>query len=278
MDISQGQLPKDSLTKFFLRESLVPYLERLLIEAKAKGKKFSIVLVDLDHFKKYNDKYGHIFGDEILKYATSTLRLTFQQIPCSFFRYGGDEFIIVFPDIDAKDLLQLMKRCNYNMSHRPFLYSNKFYKLAMSCGIAGYPLDGDTVKVLIKRADEAMYYSKRHGSNNTVLASKIKILKIRRIFFIFSGFILITLASIIFYNFASNKGIQISISKIKNIKIITKPKDLDRIVLKTGGIFEGRIISETDNKLVLNLYFGKEEGTITLDKSEVAQIKYRSGK
>ena len=84
--------------------------------------------------------------------------------------------------------------------------------------------------------------------------------------------------SIIFYNFASNKGIQISISKIKNIKIITKPKDLDRIVLKTGGIFEGRIISETDNKLVLNLYFGKEEGTITLDKSEVAQIKYRSGK
>ena len=128
------------------------------------------------------------------------------------------------------------------------------------------------------KADEAMYYSKRHGSNNTVLASKIKFLKIRRVFFVISAIILITLASIILYNFASNKGIQISINKIKNIKIITRPKNLDKVILKTGGAFEGRIISETDDKLVLNLYFGKEEGTITLNKSEISQIKYHSSK
>lgn len=278
MDLSSQQSPKDSLTKFFLRESLGPYLDRLLIEAKTKEKKFSLVLIDLDHFKKYNDKYGHTFGDEILKYATSTIRLTFQDSQCSFFRYGGDEFIIVFPDMESKDLLTLMKRCNYNMSHRPFLFSNKFYKISMSCGIAGYPQDATAVKDLIKKADIAMYFSKRHGRNNTVLASKIKFLKLRRIFLLVLSIILITVFSLLLYKFAFNNTLQSSINKIKSLKIITKPRGLDRIFLKTGGVFEGRIISEAGEKVILNLYFDNEEGTITLNKSEIAEIKYGPGK
>lgn len=130
------QAPKDFLTGFFSRDSLGGFLENIIIESNLKKKIFTIALIDLDRFKRFNDKFGHAFGDEVLKYATSTLRLTFHNEQCYLFRFGGDEFIAVFPDKEPQEILRLFKRCNYNMLHRHFLYANKLYKVTISCGIA----------------------------------------------------------------------------------------------------------------------------------------------
>ena len=118
---------KDFLTGFYLRESLKPFLEKLMLDSSIKKRHFSVALIDLDHFKRFNDKFGHNFGDEILKYAVSTIRLTFQGIQSYFFRYGGDEFIVVFPEKGPRETFNLIRKCSYNLNHRLFLYKNKFY-------------------------------------------------------------------------------------------------------------------------------------------------------
>ena len=111
----------DFLTGFFLRESFGPFLEKAIREATATKGIITLALVDLDKFKKYNDNYGHDFGDEILKYAASTIRLTMDENQTYFFRYGGDEFIVVFVGKGPKEVYQLMRSCKNNLLRRPFL-------------------------------------------------------------------------------------------------------------------------------------------------------------
>lgn len=265
---------RDGLTGFFAREALNPFLEKLIAQNQESGATFSTVLIDLDHFKKFNDKLGHLFGDEILKYATSTLRLTFYEGQCRFFRYGGDEFIAVFPEKEPKETLQLMHQCHYNLRRRPCLFENKFYRVTISCGIAGFPLDASSAEELIQKADAAMYFSKHVGRNYMTLFSKISYLKLCRIFTI-AGIILGAIAIILaIYGLTFKKIIKPTISQIQHMKIITRPKNLDTVILKDGTLFEGRIMSETEDCLTLNIYFdNKGEGLMTLKKPEIAQIK-----
>jgi diguanylate cyclase (GGDEF)-like protein len=273
------QAPKDFLTGFFLRDSLGGFLENLLIESNLKKKIFSIALIDLDRFKKFNDKFGHAFGDEVLKYATSTLRLTFHNEQCYFFRFGGDEFIVVFPDRQPGEIMRLFKRCNYNMLHRHFLYANKLYKVTISCGIASFPTDGITQEELLQRIDEAMYFSKRHGRNLTTLACRIRYLKAWRLFLLLSSIFIIFFAIFILYPSLSKKILEPTVGHITGFKVITKqakPKNLDMLILKNGFVFEGSIIAETNNKVILRLYFEKGEGSVVFNRSEIVKIKYGS--
>lgn len=274
--LDQAQV--DSLTGCFVRGALNPFLERLIIETRAKGESFSVALIDLDHFKKFNDKFGHIFGDEILKYATSTIRLTFFIDQCYFFRYGGDEFIGVFLGTELKEILHLSQQCNYNLLHRPFLRANKLYKITMSCGIACFPGDATTIEGLIKKADEAMYFSKRCGRNLVTLASRIRYIKFRRIVLLITSVIIILYSTLLFYQLSFKKIIQPVVRQIQNIKITTKPSSLDTVVLKSGVVLQGYIVNEDEDKITLNLYLDKGEGLTNFNKSEIAQIKYGSGK
>lgn len=268
------QAQKDYLTGFFTRQELENFLLALIKESEASGKFFSLALFDLDRFKRFNDKFGHVFGDEILKYATSTLRLTFYESPCFLFRYGGDEFIAVFPEKEARAAFRLSRQCNYNLSRRPFLFRNKFYKITISCGISGFPQDGKAAEELIKKADQAMYFSKRCGRNLTTLAHRIVYLRLRNAFLVILSAMVILFSFVLFYRLSFKKIIQPTVRQIQNMKIITKPDKLDMVVLKNGMVFEGRILSEADNKVVLNLYMDKGEGTTTFNKSEIAEIKY----
>lgn len=271
------QSQKDSLTGFFLRGSLSPFLERLIIETNVHGKNFSIILVDLDRFKKFNDKFGHMVGDEILRYATSTLRLTFSEHQCHFFRYGGDEFIGVFPEKEPKEIAPLVRQCNYNLFHRPFLFKNKFYRFTISGGIAGFPFDGKTVDDLIQKADEALYFSKRHGRSMVTLASRIKYLKFMRIFIMIVSIIVTFSSLFILYKLTFKKIIAPTMSHLGGIKIVTpQPENLDVVILKSGASFEGRIVGETEDKLIINLYLDTGTGEMTFDKSEIANIQYGS--
>ena len=265
---------RDYLTGFFVREALTPFLEKLILEAGVSGKSFWVVVIDLDHFKKFNDKFGHIFGDEILKYVTSTLRLTFYKSQCYLFRYGGDEFVGAFPDVEPKEIFHLVQQCNYNLLHRPFLFQNKFYRITTSCGIAGFTLDGKTSEELIQKADQAMYFSKHYGRNRATLANRMKYLKAHRIFLLICSICIIFCSLFVLYRLSFKKIIQPTIRQIESIKITIKPKNLDAIILKNGLVFEGRILAETEDKVILNLYLEKGEGSATFNKAEIAKIKY----
>jgi len=270
--LEHGQ--KDYLTGFFTREALNSFLAELITESLSKKKRFSLALIDLERFKKFNDRYGHAFGDEVLKYATSTLRLTFLESACYLFRYGGDEFIAVIPDKDPREAFRLLRQCGHNLARRPFLFANKCYKITASCGIAVFPADGKNAEELIKKADEAMYFSKRHGRNLTTLAGRIRFLKFRNALLIVTSSVLILCSFYIYYQQSFKKVIQPTVDQMQYLRIITKPANLDTIVLKSGVVFEGRIISEAEGKVVVSLYMEKGEGSAVFDRSEIAEIKY----
>ncbi len=270
------QAQKDSLTGFFVKGALCPYLERLMIETNVQEKSFSIMLVDLDHFKKFNDKFGHMVGDEILKYATSTLRLTFSEHQSHFFRYGGDEFIGVFPGKEPKEILPLVRKCNHNLFYRPFLFKNRFYRFTISGGIAGFPVDGKTADEVIQKADEALYFSKRYGRHRVTLVSKIGWLKLIRTFTVIVS-IIVTLCSLfILFKLSFKEIIQPTVSQISGIRIITQAEKLDTIILKNGTAFKGHIVKETEDKLILNLKLETGKSVLTFDKSRIAKIEYGS--
>lgn len=277
---------KDYLTGFYHREALKPFLRELLLDSKAKKKNFSMALIDMDHFKQYNDKYGHSFGDLILKYLSGTLRMSVEQDNCFIFRYGGDEFIAIFPDKGPAEAINSLKKCSHNLTTRPFLFENKFYTVTISSGIATFPYDGREVWELFEKADEALYFSKRHGHNRSTYAGSIRRIKTKK------GFVILLLAtavisgtSVAYYSFVRPYIPHIMVlieQKVRGVRkahdaaMVAVPKDLDMLVLKDGSILEGYILEETGTAVVFNLYMSEGEGSLTLDKTEIKEIRYRS--
>ena len=112
---------RDFLTNCFTKEELKPFLDKVLFESGAYKKPFSILVIDVDKFKSFNDKYGHLCGDEVLKYFSSTLRLSLEGVQNMPFRFGGDEFVIVFPGATAVETYLHAVRIIKNVKSRHFL-------------------------------------------------------------------------------------------------------------------------------------------------------------
>jgi diguanylate cyclase (GGDEF)-like protein len=269
---------RDFLTGFYLRESFDTYLKQLLMESGVRKRKFSVILLDLDHFKKFNDKFGHLFGDEVLRYFSSTLRLSFPQGTSRTFRYGGDEFLIILPDTNLKEAWNMAIRFKYNLTHRPFLYRNKLFKLTASCGISGFPADGTEAEELIKKADQAMYFSKRRGRNRTTMSSRITILKLRRFACIILAILLTVSLAFISYRKTLKEPISHIMEGLGKVRVTTAPrgKDLDTVVLKSGGELKGKVLSVTDTSVTIDVSMGRGLATTMIKRSEVSDIIYAS--
>lgn len=132
-------------------------------EFLANKKPFSLLIVDVDHFKSFNDKFGHLYGDEVLKYFSSSLRLDLEDEENVPFRFGGDEFIMVFPNKTPNDAYRLALRLRKNIRTRSCLIKGRQISVTFSGGIASYPGDANTVDDILEKADKALYYSKNHG-------------------------------------------------------------------------------------------------------------------
>ncbi|UCD54600.1 MAG: diguanylate cyclase [Candidatus Omnitrophota bacterium] len=266
---------KDYLTGFSLRDTLYLFLKKLIADGKLNKKYFSILLIDIDHFKKYNDKFGHLFGDKILEYVADIFPLFFPKNNC--FRYGGDEFVVVLTEKDPRKAFYLALQLRHNMAKRPFFFENKSYnpfKITFSCGIATFPSDGQTVVELLKKADEAMYFSKRHGRDLITIAGKMKYITFRNIFLLFLSICTIFIALSTLYIFPFREPIQRIIRDIKDIRITAEQTGLDIIILKNGDVLKGEILEETDQKLVLKMHLMGGVGSLILEKSEIDEIKY----
>lgn len=265
---------KDFLTGLYARDHLESFVEEAIALSEKSGKHFCVVVLDLDHFKKLNDKCGHLFGDDVLKYVASVLQMTFYNNEGFFFRYGGDEFVGVFCEGDGLTTARYMRLFLRNILRRPFLYKNKFYRILLSCGVACFPCDGKTFNDLMVRADEAMYFSKRYGHHLVTEASRMHFLKMRRILILVAVGVVIVLSLSFLGVWLFKNIIRPNMEQIKSVKIVSKPQDLDVIVLKDGAVIEGRILSENPRQVVVDLYFKKGEGKMVFQKTEIMDIKY----
>ena len=263
---------KDFLTGFYTRDHLISSLLKRIIEANLRKEQFSILLIDIDHFKKINDKYGHLWGDEFLKYISSTLRLTLQD-KGFIFRYGGDEFVVLFSSPDPREAFLLAKQFNLVMRSRPFLFKGRLFKITLSCGLATYPDDAKGADDLLKLADKALYFSKRFGRNTTTRAGKMgwRRFKIISVVVLEIFFIMAAVSSLNTYFF---KGSPIrAIKRLWFGRILPVGLKADTtIVLKSGEVILGSIISEDRDKLVVEVVLGQGSCTMNIEKSLIQDI------
>jgi diguanylate cyclase (GGDEF)-like protein len=167
----------DSLTGIPNRQAFLETLEHELERSARELRKFAILFMDLDSFKRINDTLGHNVGDQLLRIVSVRLHETIRpgdhvaQIKSSLARLGGDEFTILIPDLDrAEDALNVAHRVKDAM-RRPFLLEGHEIFVTASIGISLYPDDGEDCTSLLKFADTAMYHAKNCGKNNAKLYS-----------------------------------------------------------------------------------------------------------
>ena len=135
-------------------------------KSKITGDPLSLVIFDLDHFKKLNDNYGHDAGDFVLKRVAELVRKNGVREQDIFARYGGEEFVILLPKTNLKQSFEIAERLRKLMESHEFMYEAKRLPVSASVGVADYRKGVLTGTDLFKRADEAVYRAKEGGRNN----------------------------------------------------------------------------------------------------------------
>ncbi len=160
----------DALTGVYNRRF---FDEKLPIEtnrARRYGHPLSMVMIDIDFFKKFNDTYGHRAGDFVLNSIGQFIKkaLRTQDIVC---RYGGEEFMVLMPMTRNEDAAMVMSRIRADLQDREFHspYDNLDFNVRISVGISQFPIDGDTPDQVVRAADEALYEAKETGRNRVVV-------------------------------------------------------------------------------------------------------------
>lgn len=144
-------------------------LETTIKEAKSQNQSISVMMIDIDSFKKFNDAYGHIQGNLALQEISRILKDTCRKID-TLCRYGGEEFALILPQINKENAYLLGERIRKCIETTPILADQMF---TISIGISSFPQDGDNKETFLLRADEALYSAKRNGKNQVALADSI---------------------------------------------------------------------------------------------------------
>jgi diguanylate cyclase (GGDEF)-like protein len=153
----------DGLTGLSNRRFLVQRLNEEASRSRRANHAFTVLMADVDHFKKYNDAFGHPAGDEVLKKVASILRESAREVDCVA-RYGGEEFCVMLPETPASAALVVAERIRTRIAAEQF----PGQKITVSIGVASLPDNGDTPEAVIAVADEALYQAKGEGRNRVV--------------------------------------------------------------------------------------------------------------
>ncbi len=158
---------RDSLTGLFLRRYFLDRLKEEVSRSVRNNSSFSFLMIDVDDFKNYNDEYGHIAGDLVLK-AISRVLLNFVDsgIAC---RYGGEEFSMILPDVTKKEAQKIADNIRKALKKEDIELRRVKTHIAVSIGVAGFPEDAKAVDELIMKADERLYKAKREGKDRVVI-------------------------------------------------------------------------------------------------------------
>ena len=161
----------DSLTGLPNRNLLQDRFNQAISHAERRRKPLALLLLDLDEFKRVNDKLGHTAGDKLLQAVAERLAASIRGMDTAC-RYGGDEFVLMLPDIAKPSMIsEVVSKVRARLS-QPYAFENYAIHITASVGCAMYPSDGKTYDDLIKRADNAMYGAKDVGAT----ACKVELL------------------------------------------------------------------------------------------------------
>ncbi len=152
----------DSLTKIYNRRALNSYLGALC-EKNTLSHEVHILILDLDDFKSINDTYGHIAGDKILIFIANVLKRALRDVD-KIFRYGGEEFVIIFNNIDTLYCKKVTSRLLKIVSENKLIYKGETIHVTISIGTTKL-VPNDTPESVLTRADKALYFAKKNGKN-----------------------------------------------------------------------------------------------------------------
>ncbi|MBZ4672773.1 MAG: diguanylate cyclase [Deferribacteraceae bacterium] len=163
------QIAKDGLTGLYNHTAFQDRLSKLFRSYKHNKTTFSVAMLDLDFFKKVNDTYGHLKGDEVLKQFADIIKKCVRKndFPA---RYGGEEFAIIFSDINKFEAEAIIDRLREKFKKIKFKSDSGSFGVTFSAGLAEVNESMDTPSEITNAADTALYYSKRSGRNKTTLA------------------------------------------------------------------------------------------------------------
>jgi len=165
---ASSRVQEDQLTGAFNRDGLAEHLEQAILRAERNGQPLCLALLDLDDFKKLNDNYGHLAGDEALKHLVDTLRNGVRPSDVVA-RFGGEEFVLVLPAITEHEALRSIQRLQQALARAPLNAGEERVVMTFSAGVARWQ-PGMLDVELIDRADRAMYLAKLAGKNRVFLA------------------------------------------------------------------------------------------------------------
>ena len=160
----------DPLTGAYNRELLHQQLPQALEAADRGGHSLSLAMIDVDHFKSINDRFGHDVGDQVLTEVAQLLRGAIRNNDL-LVRYGGEEFLLVLPRTDATRAAEIAERIRGKLHELPMQVSGAEIQVRVSVGIAEHRRHEDTPAQLIRRADSALYKAKGDGRNRVEVAT-----------------------------------------------------------------------------------------------------------
>jgi two-component system, cell cycle response regulator len=163
----------DGLTSLLNHRTFQTKADEALAHARRYGRKCSLILTDIDHFKSVNDTYGHPTGDQVLSGVARILRAKARDTDVVA-RYGGEEFAIIMPETDAAGARVIAERIREAVASEVFQTELGPLKVTISLGIATAPDDSVEKQAVIDLADQCLYHAKRHGRNRSVTAAQLR--------------------------------------------------------------------------------------------------------
>ncbi|MGD8403251.1 MAG: diguanylate cyclase [Anaerolineales bacterium] len=159
---------RDPLTELYNRRYLQESLEIEFAHPERSSLPTAILMMDSDHLKEINDKYGHKAGDDFLVHISKTIRKSVRtgDIAC---RYGGDEFVVVLSNVTKETALSRAEKLRKKIASHSIVHRNEKVTISVSIGIAMFPEHGSVGEILLQKADQALYEAKRMGKNRVLL-------------------------------------------------------------------------------------------------------------
>ena len=167
LEQSQAQALVDPLTKVLNRAAYNMRIGQMVQEYKRYKEEWALLTLDIDHFKKFNDEFGHQLGDNVLKSVAGTVKNCIR-VSDRVFRYGGEEFVVLLGRINSEIATHLAEKICQTVERSYFVHGDKKLKVTVSIGGAIIDADDDELSIF-ERADKAMYQAKNNGRNQVVM-------------------------------------------------------------------------------------------------------------
>jgi len=155
----------DDLTTLYTRGYFVDRLRDEVRRAQRLDQHLSLMMIDIDFFKQYNDKFGHILGDLVLKKLGILLKDSFGELASLICRFGGEEFLVMLPGINKQKALIIAEELRQRIQKEKIMLRRQDTFITVSIGVASLPLDTKDEDELVQKADKAMYAAKEKGRN-----------------------------------------------------------------------------------------------------------------